>query len=57
MTSLTKTTPIWPGLDMSRKIKDMARTSKQGANKMATVKAARIVEERYKTGERDRGDE
>lgn len=46
MTTLTRTMPIWPGLDMSRKTKDMAVASRRKSSEMVTVKAAKIIQER-----------
>lgn len=46
MTSITRAMPIWPGLDMGRQAKAMARKSAQGSSKMATVMAARMIEEK-----------
>ena len=47
MVSAAKTMPLWPGLDKSQRVRAMASSAKAGSKKMVTVKAARIIGERY----------
>lgn len=46
MASNVKSMPIWPGLDMSPKVKLIVKKSAMNSGRMATVKAARIIEQK-----------
>lgn len=47
MATATKSMPLWPGLDKSQKVRVMMDSARMGSKKMVTVKAARIIGERY----------
>lgn len=46
MSSMAKTFPTWPGLDMSNKVSEARARSTRSSNKMVTVMAARIISEK-----------
>lgn len=47
MESTLRRFPIWPGLDMSKRVQRTANATRRGTDSMVTVIASRMIKEEY----------
>ena len=52
MKQTMKPYPVWPGLDMSKRVNQVARLTVKSTDSMPTVIASRMIKEEYAMRER-----
>lgn len=52
MKQAMKSFPIWPGLDMSKRTRQIARSTMKSTDSMPTVIASRMIKKEYAMRER-----
>lgn len=52
MKQTMKSFPVWPGLDMSKRTKQIAKSTMKSTNSMPTVIASQMIKKEYAMRER-----